>query len=245
MLYCGFKDRIDIQKRLPSELFFFMYFTSYLNDLVNNLSGYQTCALIHGQWYSTGIDCNPECVLQLYNVCAILLYWAYWTEPKRLTYLFYSACTSYTFAGCSHLYSYSFFYNQSASVMNRKIAESLIQQANPETNAPLLAAAFVCSTLLSTRWQKNHNVETWRYAGFLVCCIGLLILLLGFVVMMVHSVPALSWHFVLAADLSFTFINETGVASTFSCSRVACSSAALGMCADDSFLAHYSISPHL
>ncbi len=52
-------------------------------------------------------------------------------------------------------------------------------------------------------------METWRCAGFLVCCIGLLIILLGFVVMMVHSVPALSWHFVVAADLSFTFINET------------------------------------
>lgn len=101
--------------------------------------------------------------------------------------------------------------------MNRKITESLIQQANSNSAVKNLkdrdkrSIACGCirmlSTLLSTRWQKNRNVETWRCAGFLVCSIGLLIILLGFVVMMVHSVPALSWHFVLAADLSFTFIN--------------------------------------
>lgn len=60
---------------------------------------------------------------------------------------------------------------------------------------------------MSTRWQKKH--ETGRNAGSLVCCLGLLIILLGFVVMMVHSVPALIWHFVPAADLSFMFINES------------------------------------
>lgn len=60
---------------------------------------------------------------------------------------------------------------------------------------------------IPTRWQTNHG--TGRMAGCLVCCLGLLIILLGFVVMMVHSVPALIWHFVLAADLSFMFRNES------------------------------------
>lgn len=87
---------------------------------------------------------------------------------------------------------------------------------------------------MSTRWQKMH--ETGSNAGSLVCCLGFLIILAGFVVMMVHSVPALIWHFVLAADLSFMFINESSRLLHLQCAAggIVCFSAAfVDVCAQD------------
>jgi len=50
--------------------------------------------------------------------------------------------------------------DKTASVMNRKMTESLIQQANPETKAQLLAAAFVCSPLCCP--QDGGRTVMWR-----------------------------------------------------------------------------------